>query len=273
MRQSGFFSTRETPEAGPRPRSSLLNTLAELRALAEIGSFYGARRLLARSSPRGDGHPVMVLPGFMASDALTRALRDFLATLGYEVHPWELGRNPGLRLELCEKLEARIARIRAASHRRVSLIGWSLGGLYARAISHRMCDDVRQVITLGTPFNVSADDAAHGAIARAYVKLNPDAATDPLMASGLVRLNTPVPSTSIFSMRDGIVPWQRCVENGDERTENIRVGGSHCGMTYNPVVLSIIAERLGQREHGWRPFRPAGLKALLSQPVSGLQAA
>lgn len=252
----------------PAPaHSSLLNSLLEARALAEIGSYYGLRRLLGRLAPRGDGHPVMVLPGFMASDALTQGLRDFLAGLGYEVHAWELGRNPGLRMELCEKLEARLGAIRRDANRRVSLIGWSLGGMYARAIAHRQQEHVRQVITLGTPFRVAAADGANGAIARMYVALNPQAATDPLMASGLAGEPTPVPSTSIFSVRDGIVRWTNCVERCDARRENIRVPGSHCGMTYNPLVLAIVAERLAQREHDWRPFRPAGLKALLSRPV------
>jgi len=228
---------------------SLLNSLSEIRALAEIGSYFGVRPLLERVAPRGDGHPVMVLPGFMASDTLTQGLRDFLGRLGYEVHAWELGRNPGLRLELCEKLEARIEAIRGASHRRVSLVGWSLGGMYARAIAHRRSDDIRQVITLGTPFRVSAEDGGKGAIARMYMKLNPDASADPLMASGLARLPTPVPSTSIYSTRDGIVQWESCVEHCDARRENIRVHGSHCGMTYNPLILAIVAERLGQREH------------------------
>jgi esterase/lipase len=248
------------------PRTSLLKVMAEASAVAEIGSFYGVRRLLERRAPRGDGHPVMVLPGFMASDTLTQGLRSFLAALGYEVHAWELGRNPGLRLDLCEKLEKRIARIRATTGRRVSLIGWSLGGMYARAIAHRQSEHIRQVITLGTPFNINVDDAVGGAIARVYVMLNPQASADPLMASGLVRHATPVPSTSIFSVRDGIVPWHRCVEQADERTECIRIPGSHCGMTYNPVVLSLVAERLSQREHGWRPFRPSGLKALVTRP-------
>ena len=253
--------------------ASLLNSLLEARALAEIGSYYGLRRLLRRLAPRGDGHPVMVLPGFMASDALTRALRDFLDGLGYEVHAWELGRNPGLRLELCEKLEARLAVIRRGANRRVSLVGWSLGGMYARTIAHRQREHVRQVITLGTPFGIGTSDGANGAIARMYVALNPQAATDPLMASGLAREPTPVPSTSIFSVRDGIVPWTSCVERCDARRENIRVSGSHCGMTYNPLILAIVAERLAQREHAWRPFRPSGLNVLLSRPVCGPAAA
>ena len=263
--------TTRTPRA-PHA-TSLLNALSEMRALAEIGSYFGIRPLLERVVPRGDGHPVMVLPGFMASDTLTQGLRDFLQRLGYEVHAWELGRNPGLRLDLCEKLEARIEAIRGASHRRLSLVGWSLGGMYARAIAHRRSDDIRQVITMGTPFRVSAEDGGKGAIARMYVKLNPDASADPLMASGLARLPTPVPSTSIYSTRDGIVPWASCVEQCDARRENIRVHGSHCGMTYNPLILAIVAERLAQREHAWRPFRPSGLHAVLSRPVCNPAAA
>lgn len=253
--------------------TSLLNSLSEVRALAEIGSYFGIRPLLQRVVARGDGHPVMVLPGFMASDAMTQGLRDFLQRLGYEVHAWELGRNPGLRLDLCEKLEARIEAIRGASHRRVSLVGWSLGGMYARVIAHRRSEEVRQVITLGTPFRLTAEDGGTGAIARMYLKLNPEASTDALTAGGLARLPTPVPSTSIYSTGDGIVPWAGCVEQCDARHENIRVHGSHCGMTYNPLILAIVADRLGQREHTWRPFSRSGLNALLPRPVRGPAAA
>ena len=248
---------------------TLLQTLGELRAFGEIGCFYGTRPLLKRLAPRGDGHPVMVLPGFMASDALTAAMRDFLVGLGYEVHAWELGRNPGLRHDLCCKLEERIAAIRNRTRRRVTLVGWSLGGLYARVIAHRQSDSIRQIITLGSPFNfsVAQTDSISGPAARLYQLLNPGHAEDPLSGSGLTERSPPVPSTSIFSQRDGIAPWRCCIDQCDEKTENIRVPGSHCGMTHNPFILHVVAERLAQREHAWKPFRASWASRLLFRPM------
>lgn len=260
-----------SPEATlpPQPFAppTLLQTLTELRVFAEIGSFYGARSLLRRLSPRGDGHPVMVLPGFMASDALTRAMRDFLVELGYEVHPWDLGRNPGLRHDLCCKLEERIAAIRARTLRRVTLVGWSLGGVYARVIANRQSEAIRQVITLGSPFNVDLTGSISGPVARLYTRLNPEQKNDPLSGSGLMGRSPPVPSTSIFSQRDGIAPWRCCVDLCDEKTENIRVPGSHCGMTHNPFILHVIADRLAQREHAWKPFRAPLAARLFLRPI------
>lgn len=261
-------SSDATLQPQPFTPPTLLQTLTELRAFAEVGSFYGTRPLLRLIAPRGDGHPVLVLPGFMASDALTRALRGFLEDLGYEVHAWELGRNPGLRHDLCCKLEERTAAIRARTHRRVTLIGWSLGGVYARVIAHRQSDSIRQIITLGSPFNVEQTDSISGPVARLYKRLNPEQENDPLNGSGLMRLSPPVPSTSIFSQRDGIAPWRCCVDHCDEKTENIRVPGSHCGMTHNPFILHVIAERLAQREHAWKPFRASLATRLFLRPLS-----
>ena len=103
-----------------------------------------------------------------------------------------------------------------------------------------------------------------------YERLNPDMQDDPLTASKIMQQTPPVPSTSIFSETDGIAPWRCCVDQCDDRTENIRVTGSHCGMTHNPLVLYAIAERLAQREHHWQPFQPSRLKRLLYKPVCGI---
>lgn len=265
--------TSSSAMAAPQTYSppTFLQALGELRAFAEIGSYFGAKRLLKALAPRGDGHPVMVLPGFMATDGLTQALRDFLDGLGYEVHAWEMGRNPGLRTELCCRLEERIASIRARTHRRVSLVGWSLGGIYARVLAHRQPDEVRQIVTLGSPFNVAHQAEVSGPVAKLYERLNPQQKDDPLAASGLMYQPPPVPSTSIFSERDGIAPWRCCVDACDEKTENISVPGSHCGMTHNPLMLYTVAERLSQREHNWRPFEPSLLTRLMLRPVCGEQ--
>ena len=135
-----------------RPPSAML-ALTELpRALFELGSLPFAAPVLA-TAPRGDGHPVLVLPGFIASDTSTAVLRRYLAKLGYDAHAWELGRNLGPRAIGAEgeKLIARLRAIHDATGEKVSIVGWSLGGIMARIIARRAPDAVRQVITLGHP--------------------------------------------------------------------------------------------------------------------------
>jgi pimeloyl-ACP methyl ester carboxylesterase len=248
-------------------RPPLLKTLAELRALAEVGSFFATRRAVLKRASRGDGHPVLVIPGFMTGDAFTRSLRRFLEELGYDAYPWELGTNLGLRDETCYSLEQKIAAIHKATGHRVSVIGHSLGGVYVRAIAHRQSQHVRQIITLGTPFNAAFSarepDGRGGALARAYERLNADSIQDELPNSSLMNYPPAGPSTSVYSESDGIIGWEQCLDIAGDCTENICVPGSHTGMTHNPLVLHVIADRLAQAEDAWRPFIPTGVHKML----------
>ena len=103
-------------------------------------------------APKGDGHPVLALPGFLASDLSMAPMRRYLGALGYEAHAWRMGRNLGGLARMREALRARLSEIHAASGRKVSLVGWSLGGVYARDLALQAPDMVRSVITLGSPF-------------------------------------------------------------------------------------------------------------------------
>src|SRR5512147_410243 len=125
--------------------------LMEGRALHELGAFIGALPLLSLA-PRGDGHPVLVLPGLVASDTSTRPLRTFLRTRGYAVSGWRQGRNLGLRHGVQDAMVDLLQEMNDTHGRKVSLVGWSLGGLYARQLAKMMPDRVRSVITLGSPF-------------------------------------------------------------------------------------------------------------------------
>ena len=134
-----------------RPPSRTL-LLLEGRAVQELGAFMLLRPWLA-AAPRGDGHPVLVFPGLLASDFSTRPLRGFLSEQGYAVHGWEQGRNlglrPGVEDEMLERVETLYDR---HGGRKLSLIGWSLGGIYARQLAKRLPNKVRSVISLGSPF-------------------------------------------------------------------------------------------------------------------------
>jgi pimeloyl-ACP methyl ester carboxylesterase len=123
----------------------------EGRAIHEFGAFLGALPLLSLA-PRGDGHPVLVLPGLVASDTSTGPLRSFLRNRGYAVSGWRQGRNLGLRDGVQHAMTDLVHELNDFHGRKVSLVGWSLGGLYARQLAKMMPDRVRSVITLGSPF-------------------------------------------------------------------------------------------------------------------------
>jgi hypothetical protein len=206
---------------------------------------------LLRRAPRGDGHPVLVLPGFMAGDGSTLMLRRFLRGLGYRTHGWRLGRNVGPSSEMARSLAERLSDLRRRYDRRVTLIGWSLGGIYARELARRFPEDVRQVITIASPFrDPDATNVPTALLLRR--RLHPDE------SAFRERLAAPlqVPSTAIYSRTDGIVSWRSCCEDVGPQRESIEVESSHLGMGHHPVVLLTIAERLRQAEGAWRPFQP-----------------
>ena len=237
------------------PRPALWQSLLEFRALFEVLAITPARPLL-KLAPTGDGHPVLVFPGFFAADSSTARLRKYLNSKGFVTYAWEEGRNPGISDELYQRLEARVITLSEEHGRKVSLVGWSLGGIYARLLSHRIPEHVRQVITLGSPFAVSEYGAITGAVARLYERMNPNQHDDPMLQhESIWRKSPPVPSTAIYSEGDGVAHWSFCVDEEDDYTENLHVPSSHLGMTHNPLVMYAVADRLAQAEGNWRPFR------------------
>ena len=225
------------------------------RALLE-GLALPAARPLLRSAPRGDGHPVLVLPGFMADDNSTRPLRGYLRGQGYHVHSWRLGRNRGPSGALQAAMTERIASIFQRDERKLSIVGWSLGGIYARELAKRMPHAVRQVVTLGSPF---ADPARESNVSRLYDWMGgPKRSIDRHAAAERLRPPPDVPSTAIYSRTDGVVHWEACLEPERPHTDNIEVPGSHCGLGVNALALYAVADRLSQPEDGWVPFHRDG---------------
>src|ERR1700758_1653709 len=240
-----------------RPPSQLLLAL-EVRGVWEFQAFLAAYPLLRRA-PRGDGHPVLVLPGLAASDVSTRPLRTYLAAQGYAAHGWKQGPNRGPRSGVEAGIDARLAELALHYNRKVSLIGWSLGGVFAREAARRSADLVRQVITLGSPF---ANEPKASNAWRLY-EARSGRGVDDWPGGEAMKLPPPVPSTAIYSRSDGIVAWQGCREQESATTENIEVEGSHSGLGYNPAVLYAIADRLALPAGGGRPFDRSGLRSLL----------
>ena len=246
--------------AAARPPSALL-ALTELpRALAEWGSLAATAAPLYAAAPKGDGHPVLVLPGFMTSDTSTAVLRRFLKRLGYDARTWDLGRNLGPRAigREGEHLVAKLREIHERTGQKVSIVGWSLGGVMARLVARRAPDAVRQVITLGSPF---AGSPRATNVWRLYEAMTGQKIDDPHTRGQLAESATPppVPSTAIYSREDGVVAWQNCREPKSDLTENIEVHGSHCGLGVNPSVLYAVADRLAQPQDAWTPFERRGI--------------
>lgn len=238
----------------PRMRPPSLGLFAiEGRALLEVGLFLQALPVL-RQAPKGDGHPVMVFPGFTASDLSTQLLRAFLRDRGYVVRGWSLGRNRGFSYQTEMKMVRRLQMLHWKHERKVSLVGWSLGGIFARELARQHPDMVRLVISLGSPFS-GPPQATN--VWRLYEMVSGEKieSIDRRLMERM-RLVPPVPSTAIFSRTDGVTSWQACLEPEAEHTENVEIPGSHCGLGHNPWAAWVIADRLAQPEGAWRPFDP-----------------
>ena len=250
--------TRETIDSqAVKPPSRLLQLL-EGRALWELGATVSMWPLLSMA-PKGDGHPVLVLPGLVASDLSTRVLRRFLRERGYYVHGWKLGRNLGLRDGVEQALFERLDALHQQHGRKVSVIGWSLGGLYARVLGKHRPDGVRSVITLGSPFAGSPRSTNAW---RVYEWASGQKSDDP-QAHERLRGRLAMPTTSIYSRTDGIVAWPSSIDVESPTSENIEVHASHLGLGVNPAVLFAVADRLAQPEGAWKPFDRSGVRAMI----------
>jgi pimeloyl-ACP methyl ester carboxylesterase len=225
----------------------------ELRAPWEFGASLAALPILM-SAPRGDGHPVLVLPGLAASDLSTGPLRRYLKDRSYAAHRWQLGRNFGPRPGVLSGCERLVSHLHARYGRKVSLIGWSLGGIYARQLAKRVPDKVRSVISLGSPFTGSPKATNAWKVYEFASGQRVDDRDHHI--AGPVSDPPPVPTTSIFSRSDGICAWQTCLNEDGPLVENIEVYGSHSGLGFNPAAIYAIGDRLAQRPDEWKPFRP-----------------
>jgi pimeloyl-ACP methyl ester carboxylesterase len=243
------------------PPPSILLALTEAhRAVADIVSLNITRRGLNQIAPKGDGHAVMVLPGFLGGDGYNSALRRFLTQRNYAVHGWGLGRNLGPRDGVLEALIERVQKLAERYQGPISLVGHSLGGIFARELAREYPDLVRQVISLGSPFGEGRMTAS--VPARLFTALNPPEELP--IDQDLLSQAPPVPTTAIYSKGDGIVNWQTTYQkDGHEQTQSIQVRGSHCGMTLNPAIWFLVAECLATSPDAWRPFQRRSWRSLV----------
>lgn len=260
--EGGIFAANagDDPPATPPNR---FWTFAEGRAMFELGAFYASRPMLS-GLPNGDGHAVITLPGFMASNNSTQPMRSLLSSLGYDAHGWDSGRNVRVTEALIGRLEAQLDRLYRETGRTVSLVGWSLGGVLARELAKLQPDKVRLVISLGSPIS---DDRNHTNASRLFEFFNGEE-PEKLRGGQFTGLDVapPVPTTSIFTKTDGIVHWRGSVQSphktpGNSPSENIVVYASHCGLGVNPSVMIAIADRLAQDEGDWMPFEASPMQS------------
>ena len=239
-----------------RPSLLLLGT-EPWRAAAE---FLSHKFSCGPAAREGDGHPVVVFPGLASGSRAVAPLIQHCESLGYTAFDWGRGLNRGPQGDVnawLGQLADDTAQQLASQDGSATLIGWSLGGLYAREVAKLLGRRrVRQVITIGTPFNADSDYTNVGWCYRLLSGASPK-----ISASLAKRLREApqVPTTSIYSRSDGIVAWQTCrhASGRSAQVEDVEVSGSHTGMGWNPSVLRIIANRLAQRPGQWRPYAQA----------------
>jgi pimeloyl-ACP methyl ester carboxylesterase len=218
---------------------------------------------------------VLLLPGFMGSEGTLIALEVFLRNRGYAVQTWGLGRNVGFRPGHASALEQKIRFMHHESGRKVSLVGWSLGGVFALYGAHQASECVRNVITLGSPITVDASGTAVPPLLKALYRLvaHPLGSTAHAMQPRAKTMREgkvlPIPISCLYSISDGVVPPQEATIDGDPTLhENVRVWGSHTGLGFNALVLLIVADRLAQPEGQWQPYRPASVPGWLNQTLT-----
>lgn len=234
-----------------------LKMALELRAPWELWSVLPTWPLLARA-PYGDGHSVIVFPGLAASDGTTLPLRAYLQTLGYDVSGWNQGHNFGPRSGILETAKRQVMDTCDATGHPVSLVGWSLGGIYARELAKELPQHcIRSVITLGTPFAGSHKST------NAWRLYQLTSGQDITQTAQVRDLPTapPVPTTSIYSRTDGVVAWPASIQQPsahNPHTENVEVFASHLGLGLNPSTWWAVADRLAQPLGQWQRFKPSG---------------
>ncbi|NMO00046.1 alpha/beta hydrolase [Gordonia sp. TBRC 11910] len=228
-------------QSGTRAPSPVLTGLEQPRALVSMISGAWSRRSPTTTHP-GGGTPVLTIPGFGTSDLHLSVLRRYLQRLGYQPYRWNQGVNVGPTRHAMTGLRDRLNQIASDHQGPVALVGWSLGGVFARELAREQTDHVRHVITLASPIRLEHHDQSRARIAYRAVSAWHERALDlPLEADAPA---LPVPSTALYSRTDGIVAWRTCMDVPSPTAENIEVNCAHFSFPVDSQVLAIAADRL-----------------------------
>ena len=202
--------------------------------------------------PRGNGEPILILPGYGAGDGSTMILKGYLRLLGYRARGWGLGRNRGPASESLPRLLRRLGNLSRRSKQKVVIIGWSFGGYLARELARERPDLVRLVITLGTPV---VGGPKYTAAAKSYRKRGIDIeaiAAEVEQRSRLADLEIPI--VAIYSRDDSVVAWEACIDRQSPNIEHVEIKSTHLGFGFSADVYQIIARRLAQFESQAAPM-------------------
>ena len=232
--------------------------LMALTESSRIGQEYLLAQLLKRSFSGEDarfGHGVLVIPGFLGRDEFNQPLFNYLNSLGYKASGWMNGRNFGRSGVVLNRLQREVEFKFAETGQKITLVGHSLGGIYARELAKEMPEKIEQVITLGSPFS----RAQSAGVMRSGVHRSRNASTETSTRGTQLNVAPPVPVTSVFTRSDCVIDWRSAVQSkGHARCENVEVYGSHCGLTLNAAVWYLLLNRLAQTSDNWTPFQSVG---------------
>jgi hypothetical protein len=248
----------------------LLNSFTEAaKATIELTLGYATQEHLQRITPPSESRPIIVIPGFLGADWTTAYLRGFLMRKGHDAYGWHGGINTGPNERVLGHLDQHLDTIANAHHgQKITLIGHSLGGVFAREMARAYPEYIEQVITLGSPFGAGLHPNGINQLVRlAFALINGSDhffMTDKEFAKQAAT-PPPVPTTSIYSRGDGIVNWKTCLNpTTQKKTQNIEVIGSHCGLVVNPLTMIVCADRLANADKKrWKPFAREGYSNFL----------
>ncbi len=233
-------------DVAPRPSSIFF----ESRAFAEFGMVGLAATMAAYVAPLGPPRTVLVLPGFVSGDSATVALRLFLRSIGHRPHGWGLGLNVGASHHIAEGVDRTLRNLYHEHGEPVDIIGWSAGGILGRVLASHRSEMVRQVISLGSPINMQSHQTNIGNLQKLVARFF----LEPPRRFDLDRV--PVPSTTVWTRTDGVVPGLACRQTIRRQAEVVEVKGSHIGLGANGAVFYLLADRLALPRGDWHPFDP-----------------
>ncbi|MEL7146762.1 MAG: alpha/beta hydrolase, partial [Bacteroidota bacterium] len=225
------------------PKPSLVNMALEGRALIEWASIYFMYPFIPKRI-KGDGKPVLLIPPYLGDDNATSFVRKYLNSLGFKTYKWEQGFNM-IKSHYLPRLEEKLDDIYSAHGEKVSIVGWSGGGMFAKIIANRHPEQVAQIVTIGSPVWGVMDMKSHVDGVLSFFSGKSLREKNKKFIEELEPIPE-VPVTCIYTKTDGIVPWKHCVEAESYRQDikNIEVFGSHSGLGANVSVLMITANAL-----------------------------
>ena len=240
--------------------------LLEPLGLLEILNNRASQSILKGLS-NGNGELVVLIPGFGTGDVLTSLLRNYLKSKNFNVYGWDCGINWKYSEEIEEKFIHKLNELTEKHQQKVTLVGYSLGGVTARIIANRIPNKIKQVIIVGTPIQKINGQNNLEFIYPLLMMGEKIEDFNPVWVKEIATV-LPMPSTSIYSKKDGIVPWQNCMDwETGPTTENVEIFSSHLAMFTTPCTWYIIVDRLLQAEDNWQLFDESKLEQIKEMTI------